>query len=69
MRVVKVLSSNISTLTYYEDTQVLEIEYVKDATYKFSSVPLKVFDAFVKSDSKGKFFHSEIKGTYAFEKL
>lgn len=64
-----VSSSNISAIGYDEDSQVLEVEFINGGVYSYSSVPAGEYDGFVNADSKGKYFHANIKDRYPFIKL
>ncbi len=62
-------SSTIVSAGYLPGIRVLEIEFQSGAVYRFEGVPKKVFTAFTKAPSKGRFFGSEIRGKYSFEKM
>lgn len=57
-------SSNIVSAGYDETDHILEIEFKDGGVYKYLDVPLEVFDSFMNSESKGKFFHQNIKNAY-----
>lgn len=62
-------SSTIASAGYISERRILEIEFRSGAVYRYKSVPKKTFAAFSKAQSKGRFFGSEIRGKYAFEKM
>lgn len=64
-----VSSSNISAIGYDEDSQVLEVEFINGGVYSYSGVPSGEYDGFANADSKGKYFHANIKDRYPFIKL
>lgn len=64
-----VISSNIAAIGYDEDTQTLEIEFTNGAVYQYSNVPSSEYQGIMGADSKGKYFHSNIKNRYSFVKL
>ena len=64
-----VTSTNILSVGYDPDQEILEIEFVGGAVYQYSGVPIGVYHGMMAADSKGKYFHVNIKNTYAFMKL
>ncbi len=64
-----VSSSNISAVGYDADGQTLEIEFTNGSVYQYANVPVGEYDGFMASDSKGKYFHANIKNRYSFVKL
>ncbi|AZP49947.1 TPA: KTSC domain-containing protein [Yersinia enterocolitica] len=64
-----VTSTDICAIGYDADTQTLEIEFNTGSVYDYSDVPQGEYDAFIGSDSKGKYFHANIKNRYSFVKL
>ena len=58
-------SSAIAGLRYQPDTQKLFVQFQSgEKEYPFYNVPSEVFDNFTSADSKGKFFHAEIRDQY-----
>lgn len=64
-----VVSSNIQSVGYDENSQVLEIEFHSGALYWYYSVPQSVFNALMQASSHGKYLHENIKGVYRYEKI
>jgi hypothetical protein len=64
-------SSNLKTLTYDSRDQNLIIEFKgkENNKYKYKKVPEEIIESFLKSESKGKFFHANIKSKYEYEKV
>ncbi|MCG6117265.1 MAG: KTSC domain-containing protein [Aquimonas sp.] len=48
---------------------MLEIEFIRGAVYQYSNVPLGIYEGIMMSDSKGKYFHANIKNAYSYMKL
>ena len=61
-------SSTIASAGYISGEGILEIEFRSGAVYRYKRVPKKIFIAFAKAQSKGRFFGSEIRGKYSFER-
>ena len=64
-----VSSSNISSIGYDADNQVLEVEFTNGAVYSYSGVPSGEYEGFMNSDSKGKYLYANIKNRYSFIKV
>lgn len=64
-----VTSSNIRSVGHDADNQILEIEFNSGAVYQYSNVPSSEYEGMMTADSKGKYFHSNIKDQYSFVKL
>jgi len=65
-----VTSTNINTVGYDIDSQVLEVEFLKGGTYQYFNVPQNIFDELMASDSKGKYFDLNIKKAgYSYSKI
>lgn len=52
-------SSNVVSVGY--EGGILEVEFKNGAVYQFANVDSMLFGEFLKSDSKGSFFHRYIK--------
>ncbi|WP_186210862.1 KTSC domain-containing protein [Burkholderia gladioli] len=64
-----VSSSNISSIGYDVENQILEIEFHGGSVYSYSGVPPSEYEGVMNADSKGKYFHANIKNRYSFMKL
>lgn len=64
-----VTSTDILSIGYDTDNQTLEIEFIRGAVYQYSGVPPSIYDGIMMADSKGKFFHANIKNAYSYMKL
>lgn len=62
-------SSTIAAIGYDEESEVLEIEFVAGAVYRYLGVSTEVFDTFTKARSLGRFFNEHIKDAYPWEKV
>ena len=65
---IKVESSNINKIGYGMNED-LYVEYKTGNTYKYKNVPHKLFEEFVKAESKGRFMNENIKGKFDYEKV
>ena len=66
---VPVQSSTVVSVGYARRAKLLEIEFHSGAIYRYRAVPESVFAAFAMARSKGRFFGTEIRGKFTFEKL
>jgi hypothetical protein len=53
-------SAEITQVGYQEDSETLEIQFVKGGVYQFFNVPSTVFNEFMSSPSKEGYYHSKI---------
>ena len=56
-----VQSSFIDSAAYHKLSNVLEVKFSNGNIYTFMNIPQNVYDDFMKSDSKGKFFNSILR--------
>lgn len=64
-----VKSSNIQSVGYHPESSTLFVIFKDGAHYVYNGVKPQVHQAFMSAKSKGKFFHTLIKGRYQHSKL
>lgn len=64
-----VRSESIAAIGYDDDAEVLEIEFVTGAVYRYRGVTQDVFDDLRQAPSKGAFFNRHVKDAYVFEQV
>ena len=64
-----VQSSNLVSEGFHEPSQTLELEFSGGGVYRYAMVPKGLYERFLKSESKGRFFFSEIKGKFKHTKV
>ena len=69
MERIPVTSTDIRAIGYDTDNQILEIEFNSGSVYDYANVPQGEYDGIMSADSKGKYFHANIKNRYSFVKL
>lgn len=69
IKMFAVLSSNIRAIGYDEGEQVLQVLFKNGTLYRYGQVPKDVYEAFLKSPSKGAFFSKVIRNTFEFLKI
>ena len=69
MNWIDVSSTNLSRVRYDESSLTLEIEFQGGRVYQYFDVPKHIFEELLRADSKGKFFHAQIKGHYRYARV
>jgi hypothetical protein len=64
-----VVSESIAAIGYDDDAEVLEVEFVSGAIYRYRGVSQDVFEDLRQAPSKGAFFNRHIKDAYPFEQV
>ena len=64
-----VSSSDIATIGYDEDNQILEVEFKNGSVYQYTGVPPSEHGGIMNAESKGKYLHANIKKRYSYVKL
>lgn len=59
-------SSNIAAYSYDPASSELTIEFRDGDTYRYSAVPVNVYEGMQRSGSVGKFFYRQVKDRYAY---
>ncbi len=60
-------SSHILAFTYDPEVENLEVEFTDGTTYVYYSVPPQVYRQWCQDGGSGKFFHSKVRGRFAYE--
>ena len=61
-----VRSSNIHSVGYEVETQILELEFHSGGVYQYSGVSEVIYRGLMRATSKGSYFHQNIKDQYPF---
>jgi hypothetical protein len=69
MKRESVESSNLASVGYDADNQILEIEFHHGGVYQYSSVPQYVYKELMEADSHGKYFSSQIKNIFNYKRI
>jgi hypothetical protein len=69
MERISVESTNIESIGYDRDFQILEIEFHNGAVYQYFDVLENIYEALMGADSKGKYFSQFIKGNYRYSRV
>lgn len=61
-------SSNIASIGYDAENEILEIEFNHGGVYQYFDVPENVYKELMNADSHGKYFNAYIKDNYVTKK-
>lgn len=64
-----VTSSNLRSVGYDPDSQILEIEFHHGGIYQYSGVPVSVYQGLMSAPSLGQYHHKYIKDSYPYRKV
>lgn len=67
--IVELNSTNLRVAEYDPFMKTMILRFHTGGDYEYMEVDRKVFDALVKAESAGKFFHQHIRGKYDFLKV
>lgn len=62
-------SDYLEYIGYDEDSSTLRIQFKGDKTFDYYDFPESEWHELREADSKGKFFHSRIKGQYDYSEV
>lgn len=69
MKRESVSSSNLASIGYDYENEILEIEFNHGGVYQYSGVPATEYEALMNTDSHGKYFSANIRNDYEYQKL
>lgn len=64
---VPVVSSNLSSVAYDQDTRTLYIRFQSGGEYTYADVPVEVAQSLIRAASPGRFFNERVKHAYRQE--
>lgn len=66
MQLETVESDVIHAIGYEDDLHILEIIFNNGGIYQYRNVPREVFDQLKRAESKGSYFHDNIRGEFEY---
>jgi uncharacterized FAD-dependent dehydrogenase len=69
MKRQQVESSNLASIGYDAENEILEIQFNHGGVYQYLDVPENVFEELISAGSHGKYFVANIKDDYEFQKM
>jgi len=64
-----VVSSDIRSVGYDDQSQILEIEFHSGGIYQYYSVPRAVYEGLMNAPSHGKYFHAHVKAVFRYQRV
>jgi len=64
-----VSSSNLSSVGYDEDNEILEIEFNSGKVYQYYDVPSRIYEGLMNASSHGSYFHSHVKENFRYDQI
>ncbi len=62
-------SSNLASVGYEEENEILEIEFNHGGVYQYLDVPKEEYEALMDADSLGSYFFHNIRDGYEYSKF
>jgi hypothetical protein len=69
MKRKSVSSSNLASVGYDAENQILEIEFSHGGVYQYFDVPKEEYQALMNASSLGSYFYHNIRDGYQYSKL
>jgi hypothetical protein len=66
---IPVDSSNMAGVSFDKETHILQVDFDSGSRYWYHGVESDKFKTLLEAESKGKFFASEIKPNYPYERV
>lgn len=68
-KMVDVVSSNIKAIGFDELKNELTVEFNSGSKYVYESVPVSIYETFLEAESKGKYFHRNVRNVYSYSRV
>lgn len=69
MKRQSVESSNLASVGYDAENEILEVEFKHGGVYQYFDVPENVYDELMNADSHGVYFSANIRNDYDYQKM
>ncbi|MCA9933042.1 MAG: KTSC domain-containing protein [Ardenticatenaceae bacterium] len=69
MKRTAVSSSNLASVGYDPESQILEIEFNSGRVYQYFDVPQDEYDGLMNADSHGRYFNQNIRDNYRYTRI
>lgn len=64
-----VSSSNVESVGYEANTEILYVRFLNGSLYEYKNVPIMVYEQLLNAPSIGSYMHRNIKGIYPYERI
>ncbi|RYC50381.1 KTSC domain-containing protein [Flagellimonas olearia] len=61
-------SSNLASVGYDADNEILEVEFNNGGVYQYFDVPAEIYEDLMNAPSHGQYFSANIRNDYEYEK-
>jgi len=62
-------SSNLASIGYDAENEILEVEFNHGGIYQYFDVPENVYEQLMNADSHGVYFSANIRNDYQYQKI
>ena len=69
MKRQSVESSNLASVGYDAENEILEVEFKHGGVYQYFDVPQNVFEELMDAGSHGVYFSANIRNDYEYQKM
>jgi hypothetical protein len=69
MKRQQVESSNLASIGYDAENEILEVQFNHGGVYQYFDVPENVYEELMNADSHGRYFVANIKDDYEYQKI
>jgi hypothetical protein len=66
---VDLQSTLLNAATYQDQNAFLDLEFQGGAIYRYIGVPVQLYQGFLQSESKGRYFNQHIRSRFPYTKL
>lgn len=68
MEMISVVSSNVRSVGYDEDSSTLQVEFLNGSLYQYFDVPKHIFNGLLTASSVGGYLHQNVKGIFRYSR-
>lgn len=69
MNRIPVISSNVSSVGYDENSSTLEVQFHDGSVYQYFAVPVQIYSGLINAGSVGGYLNDHIKGVYRYRRV
>ncbi|RTY84798.1 KTSC domain-containing protein [Flavobacterium sp. ZB4P23] len=69
MKRLSVKSSNLASIGYDAENEILEVQFKHGGVYQYFDVPENVYEELMNADSHGVYFSANIRNDYEYQKM
>jgi hypothetical protein len=64
-----VVSSNVQSIGYDKNSQILEVAFLNGSVYQYFGVPAVTYRGLMSANSHGSYLHAHVKGRYSYKRV